>query len=211
MKVSTLLLLVVLATTGCTHKKSGGSSTSASASAGAAASAKPPWYSGHWSGTYASVKQYMDPMVGPEIKWQEDEGGTAHGFGKLSLDIDKDQHVTGKASGPLGDMTVRGTLDGTTLRVRLLPVAERVGAFRGTLIAQRKGKTDTFEGKLHASNGMSRIVRDAPVKIDKGDTAPKIKMPVPKPPEGGPDIASQASPHARRRAKPRAAPHAKTK
>ncbi len=207
-----VLALALVAIAGCNHKKSASQSTSASAQASAAEKPPPPpWYPGHWSGTYASVKQYMDPMVGPEIKWQQDEGGTAHGFGKLSLDIDKDRHVTGKASGPLGDMLVSGTLDGETLRIRLLPVVQHVGAFKGMLVAQRKGKKDSFEGSLHASNGMSTTVRDAPVKIDKGDTAPKVKMPIPKPPEGGVDLASQASPHAKKYTKPRPRPHPKAK
>ncbi len=203
MRSPPLILLVALAAVACNHKKAGSSTTSAAPSASAAPAPVPPWSVGHWSGTYASVKHYMDPMVGPEVKWQQDEGGTAHGFGKLSLDIDKDGHVTGKATGPLGDMTARGTLDGDTLRVRLLPVAPGVSAFKGMFVAQRKGKTDSFEGKLHASGGMSEIVRDAPVKIDKGDTAPKVEMPHPKPPEGGVDLESQASPHAK--------PHAKSK
>jgi len=206
MRRTALVVLFAFALAGCDHKKEAPrpSAASASAVASAAPAPKPPWYIGHWSGTYASVKHYMDPMVGPEIAWKKDEGGTAHGFGKLSLDMDKDRHVTGKASGPLGDMAVRGTLDGDTLRVRLLPVEQDVGAFKGKLIAKRQGKTDSFEGKLHASGGMSQIVRGAPVKIQKGDTAPKVKMPKPKAPEGGVDLTSQASPHKKRYRKPRA-------
>jgi hypothetical protein len=205
MRRAALVVLFALALAGCDHKKETPRPTATSASASAAPKPPPPWYPGHWSGTYASVKHYMDPMIGPEIAWKKDEGGTAHGFGKLSLDIDKDGHVTGKASGPLGDMTVRGTLDGDTLRVRLLPVEQDMGAFKGMLIAKREGKTDSFEGKLHASGGKSQIVRGAPVKIQKGDTAPKVTMPTPKPPEGGVDLTSQASPHKKRHAKPSAA------
>lgn len=210
MKTRWLLLMVALTAIGCDHEKGASPSASAKPSTSVAPKPPPPWYIGHWSGAYASAIQYFPPMVGPEIAWQRDEGGVAHGTGKLALDIDKTHHVTGKASGPLGKMSVVGTLDGDTLRLRLLPVEKKVGAFTGVLVAHRKNKTSSFEGKLHASSGNSQVVREANVAIAKGDTTPKVKMPHPKKPEGGVDLASEASPHARHKKK-HAAPRTHTK
>lgn len=194
MRRGTLVVLLVLSAAGCDHKKKAPPTASAQASASAAPKPKPPWYIGHWSGAYAASKQDMGKMVGPEIAWQKDEGGTARGVGKLSLDISKERHVIGKASGPLGNMGARGTLDGDTLRLRLVPAEHQVGAFTGIVIAHREGNADILEGTLHASSGNSKIVRDAKVKLKKGDTSPELELP--KPPssaEAGASAAPAAS------------------
>lgn len=177
------VVLLALALVGCeTKKDTPKPRASAAAASSAAPKPKPPWYLGHWSGAYAADKQNLGEMEGPEREWATDEGGTASGLGKLSLDISEDSHVTGKVTGPLGDMTARGTLDGDLLRIRLLPAQRHVDAFNGLVIAHRQGKTDTFEGKLHASSGDSVTVRNATVKLVKGDTPPKLEIEKPAPP-----------------------------
>ena len=175
MRPATLVPLLMLTLLGCDHKKNAPASSSASAAPSAAPAPAPPWYLGHWSGAYLASKQEMGEMVGPEVAWQEDEAGRCDRQGNDLLDVTKDRHVTGKASGPLGDMAARGTVDGDLFRIRLFPVKESVDGFTGIVIAHRQGEADTAEGKLHASNGNSQTVRDASVKLAKGDTPPAIK------------------------------------
>ena len=151
----------------------GAASAAPSTSASTAASAKPPapWYAGTWSGTFETQHYLIErtKREGAVAAWDKDEGEKAAGQGRLSLDVDADRRVTGTASGPLGALVASGEMDGDTLRVQLSPkdprAPETAESFAGTLIAKRKGQL--LEGRIQASSGDSRVVRDAAVKLEK--------------------------------------------
>jgi hypothetical protein len=164
---------------GCDETKSSsapGGSASVAAKASAAVSAKPapppaPWFVGTWQGSY-DAQHYLIEMTkgqGAVREWGDDDGGTGEGEGKITLQVTEDGAISGAASGPLGDMVASGQVDEDDFRVRLSPKAPGERAFNGVFVAKRKG--DSLSGRLQASTGDSRTVRDAPVELKKGGTA----------------------------------------
>jgi hypothetical protein len=147
---------------------------SASASA-APAKPKAPWFVGTWSGSYESQHYLieMSKKQGGVKAWADDPGEAGAGDGKLTLTINEDRQVTGTSQGALGDLLAAGELDGDRLRVALSPRDPRgqepSASYSGTLIAMRRG--DALEGRIQASSGDSKTVRDAPVELTKGGTA----------------------------------------
>ncbi len=159
---------------GCDETKSTPApSASASAKASAAVSAKPapppaPWFVGSWQGTY-DAQHYLIEMTkkqGGVREWSEDDGGAGEGEGKITLQVTEEKTITGTASGPLGDMVASGQVDEESFRVRLSPKSPGERAFNGVFVAKRKG--ESLSGRLQASTGDSRTVRDAPVELKKG-------------------------------------------
>lgn len=154
-----------------------------SAMASAAPSQKAPekpWFVGEWHAPL-QVERYQIEQTKQEGKikaWAEDSGDKATGKGELILTIDESGSVTGKATGPLGELQASGTLDGEALRVRLQPTAtlDPPELFSGVLLAQKEN--GGFSGDLKASSGDSLTVRKASVKLAKReDDAAKAKAP----------------------------------
>ncbi len=190
MRKFTWLLLLAVAF-GCDDKKapSPAGTASAGTKGSAAVSAKPapppaPWYVGTWQGTY-DAQQYVIQMTkkqGAVKAWTQDAGDggvVGEGEGKITLKIDEGKTITGEASGPLGDMTAAGQVDEEQFRVRLSPKEPGERAFQGFFLAKKSGKA--MSGRLQASTGDSRTVRDAPIKLEKksGDSpaAPAASAP----------------------------------
>jgi hypothetical protein len=190
----TLLCVLVLSAqgTGCGKQESetraGASSAAASvqaappssATASAATKAKGPSpVAGDFVGSY-DARHYLIEMSkkeGAVREWEADKGDENSGKGKLALRIAADGSVSGSASGPLGDLSIVGELEGEWLRLRLTPAnPEKQPAFTGHLLAERKG--DAFKGRIQASSGDSLTVRDAPVELrPKGAAEPSEKQP----------------------------------
>lgn len=175
--VAHCLLLAAATLVGC-DKQAPTPSPNASASAASisASVAKPvasvpekkrPWFAGDWSGTYDAQHYLIEtPKNEGAREWATDDGGTHSGEGQLSLRVDDAGVISGWARGPLGEQTVSGEVDGETFSVRLAPKTPGERAFGGILVLRRKG--DALSGRLQASSGDSRTVRDALVEVHRG-------------------------------------------
>lgn len=175
---TTAFLIAALCIAGCDQSKPAADGTAtASAPPVASASAAPepeaPWFEGKWAGTY-DAKHYLIEMKkknGAQPAWEKDDGGTASGEGKFTLEMDEKGVVTGSAEGPLGPMDVSGGLQEEkelSLRLRSkTPDEESAQVFNGYVLAQKKG--EGFEGTLRASSGDSLTVRDAKVVLKRSE------------------------------------------
>ena len=176
MKSTLATLVLVAACVGCDAPTASSPAVpSASARpAGSASAAQPSpeksqgFFTGEWSGTY-EARQYLIEMTkqqGAVKNWSEDKGQEHTGKGALSLRIAEDGSVSGSSSGPLGELSATGALDGDVVRVRFTPVTATERAFSGWLLAKRDG--DALKGRLQAGTGDSNTVRDAPVELRRG-------------------------------------------
>ncbi|MEZ4222087.1 MAG: hypothetical protein R3B13_14225 [Polyangiaceae bacterium] len=174
------IVLCGLAALSCDEAARPSAQPSASAAPKAAASAPPskpepppaPWYVGAWQGTY-DAQQYLIEMTekqGAVRDWKDDDGGTGEGEGSISLRIDESGSIRGEATGPLGNMIASGQVDDQAFRVRFNAKEPGESAFNGVVVLARKG--ETMSGRLQASSGDSKTIRDAPVELKKGE-APK--------------------------------------
>jgi hypothetical protein len=125
------------------------------------------WFEGKWRGTY-DAKQYA--IETPEKntgqrEWKTDDGGAHVGDGKLDLVIAPSGSITGTAKGALGDHNVTGEVDEMKFRLSFVPVEPGDRAFTGSAVLDRKGEKVT--GRLSASTGDSKLVRDAAVVLEK--------------------------------------------
>ena len=138
-------------------------SPAASGSAIAAASAAPakPWYEGAWQGTYKAELLRLETAAGGVKKWKDDDGSTASGEGKLSLQAAADGTVSGSASGPLGEHTVAGKVEGDRVALSLIPA--QAEGFRGVILASQQG--DGMQGSLIVATGDSLTARKASVTL----------------------------------------------
>lgn len=136
---------------------------SPAASAASAASAAPAkaWYEGAWQGTYKAELLRLQTAAGGVKQWKDDDGAKASGEGKLSLEAAPDGTVTGSASGPLGEHSVAGKVDGDRLALSLIP-ADAEG-FRGVILATQQD--GGIKGTLNAATGDSLTARQASVTL----------------------------------------------
>ncbi len=133
------------------------------ASAVAATSAAPAkaWYEGAWQGTYKAELLRLQTAAGGVKQWKDDDGSKASGEGKLSIEAAADGTVTGSASGPLGEHSVAGRVEGDRVALSLIP-AEAEG-FRGVIVAsQQEGG---IKGTLNVATGDSLTARQASVTL----------------------------------------------
>ncbi|MGE3671366.1 MAG: hypothetical protein AB7K71_16980 [Polyangiaceae bacterium] len=164
-------LMLGVCASGCKEDPAPSATSSASATEVASAAPPPkpkPWYEGDWSGQYDATHYLIDMEAkdGAIRNWNDDDGKSEACKGKISLTIDEAGEVSGKLSGPLGDMTATGSVEGETLSVRLTPEAEEAKITTAYFLADKKG--EGFEGKLQASSGDSLMVRDAKLTLTKG-------------------------------------------
>lgn len=158
-------------------KVSATSSRVTSPSSSAPAPKPAAWFEGKWQGSY-DAEQYS--IETPEKntgqrEWKDDDGGLHVGDGKLDLEISAKGSITGTAKGALGDHTVTGEVDETKLRLSFVPVEPGDRAFSGSAVLDRKGAGVT--GRLSASTGDSKLVRDAAVVLEKVGDQPKSAAP----------------------------------
>jgi hypothetical protein len=132
------------------------------------APAKPAaWFEGKWKGSYDAAQYTIET---PEKnsgarEWKDDDGGTHVGDGTLELEIAADGRITGTAKGALGDHTVTGEVDETKFRISFVPQEPGDRAFSGSAVLDKSG--EGVKGRLSASTGDSKTVRDAAVVLDK--------------------------------------------
>lgn len=154
---------------GCDEKPATTQRTVASASAAPSAAPEPPkpWYFGKWTGSYEARRHplEMSAAEGAVSDWDEDDGGSYSGAGKLEVALDEDGLARASASGPLGDLGGTGKLEDASLMLRLAPKTPSAKAFFGVLTLERKG--ERLEGSLQASGHNSKILRRADVVLDK--------------------------------------------
>jgi surface antigen len=127
----TCALLVLLASAGC-DKPAGpqpapepialtSSSAVASAAASAPEPAPDPSSAKKWTGTYEAKRATLEtPPKVTDFTWKNDDGSKALGTGQISMTITEGV-VGGDATGPLGPQKLAGMLDGTILRLELVP------------------------------------------------------------------------------------------
>lgn len=135
------------------------------------ANLKPPkpaaWFEGKWKGSY-DAEQYT--IETPEKntgarEWKADDGGTHVGDGTLELEITADGRISGNAKGALGDHNVTGEVDETKFRISFVPVEPGDRAFSGSAVLDKSG--EGVKGRLSASTGDSKTVRDAALVLTK--------------------------------------------
>lgn len=170
--------LVLLLAFGC-EKPAPPPAPAASASAVPVASAPPPpppsakpaeqsASAGKWSGSYEAQHYQIEVPKGEGAReWATDDGGAHAGKGSISLVVSEDGEIRGSSSGALGEHSVVGEVDGETFRVRFAPKQPGDRAFGGFTILTREGQA--MKGRLQASTGDSKTVRDALISVSRGE------------------------------------------
>lgn len=127
--------------------------------------------SGKWSGSYEAQRYLIEvPKNEGAREWAADDGGAHSGRGSISLEVGETGAIVGSASGPLGEQKIVGEVDGDSFRVRFVPVQPGDRAFVGFTVLRREG--EAMKGRLQASTGDSKTVRDALISLSRGDSAP---------------------------------------
>ena len=139
------------------------SASAAAAPASASAAAPMPWFFGHWQGSYNAELHRIELAAGGVKEWKQDDGTQAAGPGTLSLEAKQDGSVSGSASGPLGEQTLLGHIEGDRVALTLTSSAEN--GFRGVIVVAQVGSD--IQGALNASTGDSLSVRRASVTLSK--------------------------------------------
>lgn len=163
---SVLLLLLALGCKGSPEQApAAGSAAAPSSAAAPRASAAPakPWYEGAWQGTYKAELLRIETAAGGVKQWKEDDGSKASGEGKLSLEATSDGTVSGSATGPLGEHSVSGKVDGDRVALSLTPA--QADGFRGVILASQAD--GGIQGTLNASTGDSLQARRATVTLSR--------------------------------------------
>ena len=122
---------------------------------------------GKWEGAYDAKKGRvaMPSGIKDEARTAED-GKLSSGPGLVQLEIQPNGDVTGKSQGSLGAASVRGKLDGKTLRASFVPddpLSPR--AMTGVLIGIVKG--EVIEVELRVAGPDALIVRQANFDLKK--------------------------------------------
>jgi hypothetical protein len=158
------LLLFIVACKGSPESAAPAASGAAAQSAAAAPVASAPAkasYEGAWQGTYKAELLRIETTAGAVKQWKDDDGSKASGDGKLSFVAASDGTVTGSASGPLGQHTISGKIEGDRVALSLIP-AEADG-FRGVILASQSG--DAIQGTLSAATGDALQARRGTVTL----------------------------------------------
>lgn len=136
-----------------------GVSATASASAAASAAAPDPAKAVKWTGTYESKHVVLEtPEKVKDVTWKNDDGTKAVGKGQLSMTVN-DGSIAGDATGPLGPQKLTGVLDGTTLRLSLIP-ADPTSAHSMTGSGVGELKDGVISGKLRCAGPKAVVVRE---------------------------------------------------
>lgn len=122
---------------------------------------------GRWTGSYEAVKAPVSVPTGVAYDtWEKDEGTVAVGSGTLEVAIDPTGDATGTADGALGKLTLRGAVDGASLRAELVPsTPDAEVAMQGWLVAEGEG--DALDLTLQVSNQAGQLVRTAKGKLKR--------------------------------------------
>lgn len=145
-----------------------------SASAAAPASTT----AGTWGGTYEAQHYLIEARKNEGAReWAADDGGANTGTGQLTLNVAEGGDIRGVAKGPLGEQVLVGEVDAEVFRVRFTAKTPGDRAFSGFTVLTREG--DQMKGRLQASTGDSKTVRDALIVVSRGGAKPAVGEPVP--------------------------------
>jgi hypothetical protein len=104
----------------------------------------------------------LEPGV-VEPSWKLDRGQSFAGKGTVEIEIDATGRARGRLVGPLGELVVRGEVEGDAIAMELAPtVDDAPPAFRGTLQASFEG--DRLRGEVRVVSGDGRVVRAATIE-----------------------------------------------
>lgn len=137
----------------------------ASAGAGAGAPANGASLAGTWEGRYDAKKGSVElpPKVKDKVR-KKDEGQTATGPGTLSLTIDADGELRGKAKGALGELTIIGRVDGDVVRASVTPDDPYAPqAMTGILVGRAEG--EVIRANLRVAGPDAVLVRESAVEL----------------------------------------------
>jgi len=144
----------------------GAAQASVAKAASAAPSARAPskaWFEGAWQGVFETQLFRIEVPAGGAKEWQQDDGKKASGPGKLAFDAAPDGCVTGSATGALGNLLLRGRIDGERAAFELS--SSTADGFHGVVLASQT--PDGMKGTLSASSGDSLVARQATVTISR--------------------------------------------
>lgn len=116
---------------------------------------------GAWRGPFVAQvgKVTLDPGVSDP--WSKDPGTDAVGKGELELKVAADGTVTGRLTGALGDLLVKGVAEENLVHATFTAERPEPKTMAGTLeLALSNGKLD---GELRGSSGDASLVRKANV------------------------------------------------
>ena len=140
----------------------------ASASAPQAASAPQSGSAcaGKYQGEYAvsNVKSALSHKEGAPEQWEADDGKTLAGKGTLTLQVDANNVVSGKAEGALGQQTLRGYCDETTLRAQLDSAGDEPSKIQNAYLVADLSSGQAA-GTLVAATGDSLLRRAGSVTV----------------------------------------------
>lgn len=166
---ASLTTFALFTSAACSRSSASNASPGASASANAATSAPPasasappaPAVPTTWSGDYTATAGTLFVPDGGEwsgVKFRGEDASTGLGAGTMSVTIDpKSGRAEGTSSGPLGDATVSGLLDGNNFTARIAPKDPSAG-FTGTVVGAREG--DAIKGTMHLSYSTANVIRE---------------------------------------------------
>ena len=120
---------------------------------------------GHWTGSYRASRVTIAMPAGlPAGAWEHDDGTRAAGEGHIELEVGADSVVRGTLEGALGQLELRGMVEGDGVRAGVGPrdpLAEP--AMSGILTAERQDKE--LVGELRVSSEDGALVRSSPVRL----------------------------------------------
>ncbi len=179
-RLSIVALFLAAACDKAASKNSDASAVAASASAavvaaassvatpGDAANASGAWYVGTWKGDFAALRRASTTTTkeGGPGAWEKDNGQKLSGPGALEIVVDNHGRVSGTLKGALGELGLRGQIDGEELRANLVANGEDLTAIHnGTLVLAHE--SDTLKGRLAAGSGDALAMRQADVVLKK--------------------------------------------
>lgn len=132
------------------------------------ANASGAWYVGTWKGDFAAARRASTTTTkeGGPGAWEKDNGQKLSGPGALEIVVDGNGRVSGTLKGALGELGLRGQIDGEELRANLVANSEDPAAIHhGTLILAHE--SDTLTGRLSAGSGDALTMRQADVALKK--------------------------------------------
>jgi hypothetical protein len=150
---------------------------SARSSAEADASAANQPLLGRWSGSYRSRRVTIEMPRGlPAGAWQHDDGSLGSGEGRIELEVRSDSELRGTATGALGELDIRGMVEGDSVRAGLTPRNPMADpAMSGILMGQREGQQ--IVGELRVSSQDGSLVRSAPVSLKRPCGSARLRLP----------------------------------
>lgn len=142
-----------------------------SAPASAAPSAAEPsgaWYVGTWKGDFTAAKRQAvtSTKEGAPAAWDKDDGKRLAGPSSMEITVTSAGAVTGRVKGSLGDLGVRGKVEGEELRASLVPQSDDLTAIQNGYVVMTRD-ADTLKGRLSAASGDALVLRHGEMTLKK--------------------------------------------